>query len=104
MWTWAFKCFEWTCPEPFSQRFVRNLPGWYAQKHPDEDWAETFAVWMTPHFNWRAAYSHWPAALAKLEYCDRTMAVVNTRDPAMTATELDEDVSDISKSLDDYYR
>jgi hypothetical protein len=35
-------------PEPFSRRFVRHLPGWYAQKHPDEDWAETFAVWMTP--------------------------------------------------------
>ena len=35
-------------PQPFSRRFVRHLPGWYAQKHPDEDWAETFAVWMTP--------------------------------------------------------
>ena len=35
-------------PEPFSRRFVRHLPGWYAQKHPDEDWSETFAVWMTP--------------------------------------------------------
>jgi len=35
-------------PQPFSRRYVRHLPGWYAQKHPDEDWAETFAVWMTP--------------------------------------------------------
>jgi hypothetical protein len=35
-------------PEPFSRRFVVHLPGWYAQKHPDEDWSETFAVWMTP--------------------------------------------------------
>src|SRR5260370_25032251 len=33
-------------PQPFSRRFVRHLPGWYAPKHPDEDWAETFAVWM----------------------------------------------------------
>ena len=49
-----------------------TCPGWYAQKHPDEDWAETFAVWMTPGCDWRAEYAGWPAALAKLEYCDRT--------------------------------
>src|SRR5947207_6748992 len=60
-------------PEPFSRRFVRHLPGWYAQKHPDEDWAETFAVWMTPGRDWRSEYADWPQALAKLEYCDRTM-------------------------------
>jgi len=91
-------------PEPFSRRYVRHLPGWYAQKHPDEDWAETFAVWMTPHLDWRAAYADWPEARAKLDYCDRTMAVLNQRDPKVTATELDEDVSDISGSLEDYYR
>ena len=91
-------------PEPFSRRYVRHLPGWYAQKHPDEDWAETFAVWMTPHLDWRAAYADWPEARAKLDYCDRTMAVLNQRDPEVTATELDEDVSDMSGSLEDYYR
>src|SRR5215469_13655652 len=26
-------------PQPFSRRFVAHLPGFYAQKHPDEDWA-----------------------------------------------------------------
>jgi hypothetical protein len=91
-------------PEPFSRRYVRHLPGWYAQKHPDEDWAETFAVWMTPHLDWRAAYADWPEARAKLEYCDRTMAVLNQRDPEVTATELDDDLSDMSDSLEDYYR
>ncbi len=35
-------------PNPFSRSFVRHLPGWYAQKHPDEDFAETFAVWLDP--------------------------------------------------------
>jgi hypothetical protein len=62
-------------PEPFSRRYVRHLPGWYAQMHPDEDWSETFAVWMTPRLDWRAAYGDWPEALAKLDYCDRTMAM-----------------------------
>ncbi len=90
-------------PEPFSRRFVRHLPGWYAQMHPDEDWAETFAVWMTPGYDWRAAYTDWPEALAKLEYCDRTMPGLNTRDPEVTATERDEDVSELTASIEQYY-
>jgi hypothetical protein len=89
--------------EPFSKRYVWHLPGWYAQKHPDEDWSETFAVWMTPNFDWRAAYAHWPEAHAKLEYCDQTMALLNQRDPVVTATDRDEDVSELSDSLEDYY-
>ncbi len=90
-------------PEPFSRRFVRHLPGWYAQKHPDEDWAETFAVWMSPGPDWRAEYSAWPEALAKLEYCDRTMKALAERDPPVTATESDEDVADLPYSLEQYY-
>jgi hypothetical protein len=49
-------------PKPFSRRYVQHLPGWYAQKHPDEDWAETFAVWMTPGSRWREEYAAWPEA------------------------------------------
>ncbi|HEY1381504.1 MAG TPA: hypothetical protein VGF55_32185 [Gemmataceae bacterium] len=90
-------------PEPFSRRFVRHLPGWYAQKHPDEDWAETFAVWMTPKRDWRREYADWPAALAKLDYCDRTMRTLADRDPVVTAVELDEDVGDLTQTLDEYY-
>lgn len=91
-------------PEPFSHRFVWHLPGWYAQKHPDEDWSETFAVWMTPGHDWRAAYANWPIALAKLEYCDRTMAILNERDPLVTATDHDEDVSSLTATLEDFYQ
>ena len=89
--------------EPFSRRFVRHLPGWYAQKHPDEDWAETFAVWMTPGLDWHAEYADWPEALAKLQYCDRTMAALADRDPVVTADDLDEDVSELSVSIDEFY-
>lgn len=91
-------------PEPFSRRYVRHLPGWYAQKHPDEDWSETFAVWMTPQSAWRTSYAEWPEARAKLEYCERTMALLNQRDPEVTATELHEDVGELTGSLKDYYR
>jgi hypothetical protein len=91
-------------PEPFSLRFVRHLPGWYAQKHPDEDWAETFAVWMTPGMDWRAEYADWPEALAKLNYCHRVMAELADRDPVVTDASLDEEVSDLGYSLEEYYR
>ena len=89
-------------PQPFSRRFVRHLPGWYAQKHPDEDWSETFAVWMTPGGDWRADYAQLPTALAKLEFCARTMSQLG--EPLVTATELDEDVSGIDYSLEQYYQ
>jgi hypothetical protein len=89
---------------PFSRRFVRHLPGWYAQKHPDEDWAETFAVWMTPGRDWRSEYAHWPEALAKLLYCDGIMADVAQREPLVTADDPEEDVSELTYSVDDFYR
>jgi putative zinc-binding metallo-peptidase len=91
-------------PEPFSRRYVRHLPGWYAQKHPDEDWSETFAVWMTPGLDWRMEYGSWPVASAKLAYCERTVTSLRERDPVVTSAELDEDVGDIEYSLDQYYR
>jgi hypothetical protein len=95
--------FEEYRPEPFSRRYVRHLPGWYAQKHPDEDWAETFAVWMTPGVDWRAEYGAWPIASAKLAYCSRVMAALRDRDPQVTDTELDEEVGAIEYSLGHYY-
>lgn len=91
-------------PEPFSRRFVRHLPGWYAQKHPDEDWAETFAIWMTPGLDWRAEYADWPEALAKLTWCDTTMARLADQEPFVTTVDLDEDVQGLPYSLDQFYK
>lgn len=65
--------------DPFSRAYVRHLPGWYAQKHPDEDFAETFAVWLTPDLDWRSEYASWEA-LAKLEYVDRLMTELQDAD------------------------
>jgi hypothetical protein len=61
-------------PDPESRAFVRHLPGFYAQAHPEEDFAETFAVCITPRLDWRLAYRTWPEALAKLEYVDAVIA------------------------------
>jgi Putative zinc-binding metallo-peptidase len=90
-------------PKPFSPQYVDHLPGWYAQKHPDEDWAETFAVWMTPGLNWRERYTH-RAALAKLDYCERIMAELRDREPLTTAEDPDEDVGSLDSTLDEHYR
>jgi hypothetical protein len=59
-------------PRPYSRSYVVHLDDWYAQAHPDEDFAETFAVWLTPGLDWRARYAGWKA-LAKLEYIDELM-------------------------------
>ena len=60
-------------PNPASKRYVQHLRRWYAQSHPDEDFAETFAVWLRPRSDWRRRYEGWPA-LQKLEYVDELMA------------------------------
>jgi hypothetical protein len=63
---------EYYTPKPYSRSFVLHLDHWYAQSHPDEDFAETFAVWLDPHSMWAARYTGWPAQ-RKLEYMDRLM-------------------------------
>ncbi len=63
---------EYYTPKPYSKSFVLHLDSWYAQSHPDEDFAETFAVWLTPDADWRTRYVDWPA-LKKLEYLDGLM-------------------------------
>jgi hypothetical protein len=67
--------------DPFSRLYVRHILGWYAQKHPDEDFAETFAVWLTPGSDWREEYVGWPA-LEKLEYVDALMREIASFAPA----------------------
>ena len=65
-------------PRPYSKSFVSNLPNWYAQAHPDEDFAETFAVWLasTPE-KWREQYRGWKA-LDKLEFVNCLMEEAKT--------------------------
>ncbi|HKO14707.1 MAG TPA: putative zinc-binding metallopeptidase [Gemmatimonadaceae bacterium] len=75
--------------DPFSRAYVRHILGWYAQKHPDEDFAETFAVWLTPGIDWRAEYAGWPA-LAKLEYVDRVLGEIAGELPHVPAPSEDD--------------
>ena len=88
---------------PFSTDFVRHLPGGYAQKHPDEDWAETFAVWMTPALDWRELYGDSAGALKKLEYCTRMMDAIKDRVPDVTNTDIDYTTSEMQTTVQEYY-
>ena len=67
-------------PRPYSRSFVVHLDDWYAQSHPDEDFAESFAVWLTPGLDWRARYAGWKA-LQKLEYVDTLMRSLAGKPP-----------------------
>jgi len=79
-------------PQPASREFVQHIFSaqygrTYAQKHPDEDFAETFAIWLTPHSNWRRKYRFWPA-LKKLKYVSRLMQRIAARAPQRTTGDL----------------
>jgi hypothetical protein len=90
--------------DPFSRQYVRHILGWYAQKHPDEDFAETFAVWLTPNRDWRAEYAGWPA-LTKLEYVDRVMRELGDDAPSVGGPEEDDlPVESMAYTLAEHYR
>ena len=89
-------------PNPASRRYVYHLPLWYAQSHPDEDFAETFAVWLTPRSSWRKRYAGWPA-LKKLEYVDELMTEIATKKPAVTRRLRVEPLSQLTQTLAEHY-
>jgi hypothetical protein len=89
-------------PIPFSAKFVRHIPGWYAQKHPDEDFAETFAVWLTPNSDWRKQYADTPA-LTKLIYVDKIVCKYGQKPPLVRDEKLDTPVQELTMTLDRWY-
>ncbi len=90
-------------PNPLSRRYVVHLPYWYAQSHPDEDFAETFAVWLTPGSTWRRTYKDWPA-LRKLQYVDQLMQEIAGERPPVRSRARPDPVHRIKTTLRDHYR
>ncbi|MGB0768396.1 MAG: putative zinc-binding metallopeptidase, partial [Phycisphaeraceae bacterium] len=91
-------------PDPASRDYVTHLPAWYAQAHPAEDFAETFAVWLTPGGKWRKTYKAWPVALRKLEYLDQLMAEIAGEPPSVRSRRKIEPVSTLGTTLREHYR
>jgi hypothetical protein len=89
-------------PRPFSRSYVVNLDDWYAQSHPDEDFAETFAVWLTPGLDWRKRYAGW-RALPKLEYVDELMRSLASKPPMHIPVFRSADYNYLNLKLKTYY-
>lgn len=89
-------------PRPYDKRFVLNLPNWYAQSHPHEDWAETFAVWLRPNSDWRHRYAGWPA-YKKLLYVDRLMTEIRQKKPILSNRKSEHPLRRIRTTLGEYY-
>lgn len=90
-------------PRQYSKSYVMHLDDWYAQMHPDEDWAETFAVWLTPGSDWREEYADWPA-LRKLEYVDELMQSLAGKPPVHLEPYRPATESSLRIKLRTYYR
>lgn len=89
-------------PKPLSRGYVLHLDHWYAQSHPSEDFAETFAVWLTPRFPWRKRYAGWPA-LRKLEFVDEVMEEVADAAPPVRSRRRVEPLGRLRMTLGEYY-
>ena len=94
---------EYYTPKPYSKSYVQHLGHWYAQSHPDEDFAETFAVWLDPQSMWATRYAGWPAE-RKVQYMDRLMRTLARRRPVVTSKRQIDPVSRLRKTLGEHYR
>ena len=75
---------------------------WYAQSHPAEDFAESFAVWLRPGSRWRTEYHGWPA-IRKLEYVDDLMAALRDEKPKVTNRSRPDSLAKLRMTLREYY-
>jgi putative zinc-binding metallo-peptidase len=94
---------EFYTPKPYSKSFVLHLDSWYAQSHPDEDFAETFAVWLTPNSEWRQRYAGWKA-LPKLEYMDALMRSLSGQTAPVNRPDEVDPLPSLKSTLRQHYR
>lgn len=94
---------EFYSPNPQSRDFVLHLDMWYAQAHPVEDFAETFAVWMPTKSRWKARYRNWPA-FEKLCYVDEFMKGIKGRAAPVQSKKTVDSLSTIRRTLRTHYQ
>ena len=88
---------------PLSKRFVLHLDWWYAQSHPSEDFAETFATWLLPKQRWRKQYMGWPAMKKLLAVEDLAATIAHER-PKVQSRRRYHPLRSIHKTLRSYYQ
>jgi hypothetical protein len=88
---------------PGSRRYVHHLGDWYAQAHPTEDFAETFAVWLKPNSDWRRSYAEWPA-FHKLNAVEELVASVRGQRAPVRSRIRIEPLDQNTRTLAQHYR
>lgn len=88
---------------PNSKHFVHNLGMWYAQSHPAEDYAETFAVWLAPQSRWQKVYADWPA-LRKLQRLDKMLRDIGDLRQPVRSRDRAESLPQLKLTLREHYR
>ncbi len=88
---------------PYSRSFVRHLEDYYAQYHPDEDFAETFAVWLNPRLNWQEQYKGW-RAMRKLKYVDTVINEIKDKEPLVKTGVKYWQASRLKITLNNFYK
>ena len=88
---------------PYSKNYVRHLENYYAQYHPDEDFVETFAVWLTPGLDWSKQYQGW-GALNKLKFVDELMQGIQGKPPLPKSGVQHWKISSIKTTLRNFYK
>ncbi|MFO1399608.1 MAG: putative zinc-binding metallopeptidase [Steroidobacteraceae bacterium] len=93
----------WYRARPASRHHVQHLGDWYAQSHPTEDFAETFATWLQPRSDWRRRYAGWPA-LRKLRFVEEIAAAIGARPAPVRSRARVEPLAESQRTLADHYR
>ena len=88
---------------PYSRNFVRHLEDYYAQYHPDEDFAETFAVWLTTNLKWQVQYEGWKA-IEKLNYVNELMSGIKGKEPLVKKGKKYWEASRMRITLKNFYK
>lgn len=89
-------------PRLYSKNYVKHLGDGYAQAHPEEDWAETFAVWLGDD-RWPLKYANWPA-LKKLQYVNMTMTELQDTEQPTNNQRTYEELKNLNMTLKEYYQ
>ncbi len=93
---------EYYQPKPSSREFVLHLEMWYAQAHPVEDFAETFAIWLRPGSRWKHRYRDWPA-IKKIKAVEKMLESVVNQKPLERSRKTVDSLSRIRRTLRTHY-
>ncbi len=101
----ASQPYRWSyVPDPESTRHVINLENWYAQSHPIEDFAETFAIWLRPGERWKTRYAKWPEALRKIHFVRDLMGTISREKPRLRTRARPDSLGSLRLTLREYYQ